>query len=400
VLLSIPYADATPRMLADDWPALKPSLDWTHQGCSCKGKCGVTLTHDSARCDWCRTNDNCGNRDFLLGSWDYCKYDPQDDFEDQSYAQKTEQLWASITDPSVVGKSGPVHLAATTLKMLVTTSMITPFEDQREVMPTGREKVIHTQGVMCRFDLAVRSDSPFTGVLSPGTQSGLIRLGSATSLDEPLARAIFPGFGIKFLRSGVRSADWVGLRATGPKGSYDFFDSVFSNHVAPDPALSALMRFQQASGCIDMVGLSDACSYTQNGEKVSAPVFPFEVMFEPTGAASFEDKRKSNDDLMKELSGISPGTELFNLYAFASPTDKLQGNRISLGTLKTTDTCHQSLFGDLDLMFRHQRMEEDFALAPEWIPVVESFGDSACTATAGPISQWSCPHLSSQAVDV
>jgi len=232
----------------------------------------------------------------------------------------------------------------------------------------------------------------------------LIRLGSASSLDEllppPHGTYIFPGFGIKFLRSGVRSADWVALRATGAGGSYNFFESTFSNHVAPDSALTGLGKFQQASGCIDMVGLSDACTYTQAGEKVDKPVFPFEVRFEPTGKASFPDKRKSNADLLNELSGIADGTDVFTLYAFASPRDKKQGKNITLGTLTTVGTCHQTLFGDTDLFFRHQRMEEDFALAPEWIPEMKALGDPACEATVGPVSKWQCPGPSVEALVV
>lgn len=234
-------------------------------------------------------------------------------------------------------------------------------------------------------------------------QSGLIRLGSASSLDglhPPHVPTVFPGFGIKFLRSGVRSANWVSLRKTGPGGSYNYFDSTFSNHVAPDDALVKLGKFQQASGCIDMVGLSDACTYTQAGEKVNEPVFPFEVWFEPTGSVSFPDKRKSNADLLGELSGIPDGTEIFSVHAFASPADKKQGKQITLGTLTSRGTCHQSLFSDLDLFFRHQRMEEDFAMRTEWIPEMEALGDSTCTATVGPISQWQCPHVSAKAAIV
>jgi hypothetical protein len=267
-------------------------------------------------------------------------------------------------------------------------------------MPTGRKKVIHAQGVMCKFDFAVHSTSPFTGVLSPGKQSGLIRFGSAASLDEPLVPKIFPGFGIKFLRSGARSADWVALRTIGDGGSYNFMESQFSNHAAPNAALVSLGKFQQASGCIDMVGLSDACTYTQAGKKVSKPVFPFEVFFEPTGKVRFPDKRKKNADMLKELSTIPDGTDIFTVYAFMSPTDKKQGKNITIGTMTTTDACHQTLFGDLDLFFRHQRMEEDFALAPEWIPEMKALGDPTCEATVGPVSKWQCPPPSVEAVVV
>jgi hypothetical protein len=169
------------------------------------------------------------------------------DFDAQTYGEKMEQLWANTTAPSVVGKSLPAKSLPEVVGQIVTESMITPFEDQWEVLPEGRSKVIHGQGVVCQVVMQISAASPFTGVLAPGNASGLLRLGSATTLDFE----IFPGLGIKFPRSGVRSASWVALRTSGPGGSNDFFNSTFSNHVAPPPQLVALHKFQQASGCIE-----------------------------------------------------------------------------------------------------------------------------------------------------
>lgn len=367
------------------------------EGCTCRTQCGANAREDYARCDWCYTENNCGTSG-AKGHWDYCKYSPMQEFEAQHYKEKTEQLWARVTHPSVVDQSAPSHLFAHTLTNVLGLSMITPFDDQWEVLPTGRERIIHAQGVVCQIDLNVHSDSPFTGVLQPGTQSGLMRVGSATSLSEPVLPKIFPGFGIKFLRSGVRSADWVNLRSIGDSGSWNFFESEFSTKVAPAAALVKLNKFQQASGCITMVGLSDACTYTQDGEKVANPVFPHEIHWEPTGQVRFPDQKKSNDDLLDELSGIPHGTEIFKVYTYASPNDRKNGNAFELGTLTTSGTCHRSLFGDLDLFFRHQRVEEDFALRPEWIPQMEE--DPACVASTGPVSQWQCPHLAAQGIAV
>jgi len=229
------------------------------------------------------------------------------------------------------------------------------------------------------------------GIFGPGNQTGIIRLGSATTL-EGLGGGLFPGYGIKFLRSGVHSADWVGLRATGPGGSWDFFNSTFSNHVAPADVLVKTGKFQQASGCITMVGLSDAASLTQAGEKVAKPVFPFELRLRPTGKASFPDKQLSNDDLLKDLAAIPVGTELVEVYAYASPNDKFANKETAVGTITTTGSCHQSLFVDTTLFFQHQRMEVDFAAAPEWITQFNEHyaPDAACTASAGPVSKWQC----------
>ena len=114
------------------------------------------------------------------------------------------------------------------------------------------------------------------------------------------------------------------------------------------------------------------------------------VRLQPTGNVSFPNKVITNDQLLKQLSGIPVGSELYEVVAHASPDDKLAGKTTRIGTLSTTGSCHQSLFGDLSLFFRHQRMEEDFAATPEWIAQMAGLKDSACDATIGPVSKWQC----------
>lgn len=313
-------------------------------------------------------------------------YPAQSKFDVQDHATKSNQLWAKITDASVVGKSAPVISTLGTVKDILTESMITTFDDHWEVFPTGRKKVIHVQGVNCAFRLNTTSKQ-YTGIFEEGQTTGVIRMGSATSLTSSVG--LFPGFGIKWLRSGVGSADFVALRESGPGGSWNYFATPIGNHVAPAKALQETGKFQQASACIDMVGLSDVCSWTQEGEKVTKPVFPFEVVFEPA-EISFPDVKKDNEALLKELSSIPVGSQIFNVYSYASPKDKIAGNKKLLGVLSTIEQCHQSLFGDEHMFFRHQRMEEDFALAPEWIPQMKGLKDTACVASAKPISNWQC----------
>jgi hypothetical protein len=106
-----------------------------------------------------------------------------------------------------------------------------------------------------------------------------------------------------------------------------------------------------------MVGLSDACTFSQSGERSDKPHFPFEVHFEPTAAVHFADAHKTNDQLLAELASIGAGTPLFDVYAFASPDAKAQRTRLALGTMSTSSACHQTEWGDGQLFFRHQRME-------------------------------------------
>lgn len=394
VTLSGSNENVPPSSVLSAKPALSPAQYVTAKGCRCKSPCGASI--DSYyRCDWCYTEGSCGSWSATFRTWDYCKYaPPMSNFEAQDHKEKEDQLWERMTDTANVGKSAEPKGALSVLKQMVSESMITTFEDQWEVLPKGRSKVIHTQGVHCRFKLDVTGDSQFTGLLSKGTQTGIIRMGAAQSLDGSFpAPKMFPGIGIKFLRSGVKSANFVALRSTGPGGSWNFFDSEITNHVAPPAALLKLNKFQQASGCVDMVGLSDVCKFNQEGQSVSQPVFPFELEFVATAAAKAASSphQKKNNELLKELSAIPAGTTLFEVYTYASPADKLAGKKALLGSLSTTSQCVQSLFGDNQMYFRHQRMEEDFALAPEWIKQMPALKDPACKATAGPVSQWQCP---------
>jgi len=377
-----------PLMRRAPFQAMSAKTYKTGAGCSCKSGCGATATEGLAACDWCWTTNGCG-KSSLRGSWDYCVYPAMKAFDAQSHTDKQKQLWGEISSPSVVGKSQPAKSIASSLSKMLLESMRTTFDSRWEVMPAGREKVIHVQGVHCSFELSVSAESVFTGIFAPGKVAGLIRLGSASNV-EGLGGQIFPGLGIKFLRSGVHSANFVALRTAGPGGNTNFFDSEISSHAAPNKNLQRLGKFQQASGCIDMVGLSDVCAHTQDGEKVDKPVFPFKVIFEPAGNLKFANTKKTNSELLRELATIKAGTKLFDVYTVADPAHEKAGKRTFLGSLSTTSQCHQSLFGDQKLFFRHQRMEEDFALRPEWIGQMKALADDACVATAGPASKWQC----------
>lgn len=363
-------------------PALEPETDNTVDGCKCTSKCSPTVD-DGYACDWCNVPAGCGKSSWVNGQWDYCVYDEMKDWEAQDHKTKMDTIWKDMTAPDVIGKSAPVKDPLSVVHQMVTESMRTTMDMHRDVLPKGRSKVIHAQGVHCKFDLKI-DNSPYTGIFSAGTKAGIIRMGSGTSLKQD----IFPGIGVKFFRSGVHSANFVALRATGPGGSMDFFNGDISNHVAPPPELQALMKFQQASNCISMVGLSDVCTYDQNGAKATRPNFPFELLFRAVDFRIPESKH-TDEELLKELSRIPTGTHLYDVYAKASPKATPQ----KFGELRTTSACVQSLFGDNKLAFKHQRMEADFQQRPQWMPDV-SF--TACNPSAEDLSKWQCPFVKSQ----
>lgn len=82
-----------------------------------------------------------------------------------------------------------------------------------------------------------------------------------------------PGFGLKFLRNNMDSANLVAMFGVdGQKDNWDFFGNDFWTHIAP--AHSGILKavaykFSGATDFIQVAGLSNWGEYDQNGHKTS-----------------------------------------------------------------------------------------------------------------------------------
>ena len=194
------------------------------------------------------------------------------EFNSLMWNEKHDQTWAKIVADATVGPYPNVS-------GILTESVKTVFDNEWDVNPAGRKKIIHSVGAVCPFVVNIK-DSPFTGVFKNGQSHGIIRLGSAAPIKK--GNGVTPGGGVKFFRSGKPSADFVILKAFGPieNENYNFFAVPLSNHkLEEDPmGLAPLTRkFCQAQTCETKVGLSDASTYDQDGNKANDVVFPFKV---------------------------------------------------------------------------------------------------------------------------
>jgi len=258
-------------------------------------------------------------------------------------------------------------------------SIQTTFDDQWDVMPAGRLKYIHSVGIHCSVNFEITS-TKYTGVFEAGKHDAILRLGSATPVKT--TGGTVPGIGMKFLRSNVHSANWVQLKSLAGGPSYDMFGYTLSTHIgAPSGALAVVAsKFLQASNCVTMVGLSDAATWNQDGIQTAKPVFPFMIQYKPTGKAHVSENGQTLDQLLQNMMKQTPaGVQLYDIYAQESPNAALE----KIGTVTTTNQCVTSKFGDEKLFFRHQRMEEDFDVRPEWRSQVDP---KACWADKIPTS--------------
>lgn len=346
----------------------------TIDGCTCKGECSGGLL---GACDTCKTKNGCG-RFSVTGRYDYCDYS-EGSFDQQS-AQSKEAYYSrkllqnKARTPQFENPAGNFVSA-----------MMTVFDNYMPEMPKGRKKLIHTIGSVCQFKLDVASGSPFTGLFASGEQRGFIRMGSALDIDSN--GGVTPGIGIKMLRSGIHSGDFVLLHSLATGQSYNFFEYNMSNHIPPAEGFATVAlakKFEQASQCSPQVGLSDMARYSRDGSEHNPPRFPFKVLFVPSAAVQTTTSPKSVDQLHSEMANFPVGTTLYTAYGCQSPVgDELNptgacGNAFRLGEVKTTTQCQTSRYGDEALHIRHQRIEDDWALRPDFLQSGSYNGQQAC----------------------
>lgn len=110
------------------------------------------------------------------------------------------------------------------------------FKTKGDAMEWGylwnRKKLIHSIGAVGKVKFVPSPSSPFTGIFS-GANYGLVRLSSAAApakSGQPLA----PGFGLKFLRDGIDSANLVAMVGIeGTPGDWNMFSKDFVTIIGP-----------------------------------------------------------------------------------------------------------------------------------------------------------------------
>lgn len=179
--------------------------------------------------------------------------------------------------------------------------------------------------------------------------------------------------------------------------TWNFMKYNFSNHIAPAASTATkvlVKKFQQASQCPSQVGLSDMATYSQDGVKVDRPNFPFKLFLVPSPEVQRSDTPKSIDDVMSDLESFKNGTRLFSVFACGKgngqaelePTsggvDAACGDPFKLGDMLTTSDCTTSSYGDKSFFRRHQPIEQDWTLKPEFLKQYDA--KAACDWSSDP----------------
>lgn len=148
------------------------------------------------------------------------------EYESQSAACKEEMIWERCLEDDRTQEwfDGIAQLPIFTQDIQVT------FDWEGDAMPEGRLKIVHAQGTVTRINYQSIGDHPYTGIFK-GAQHGIMRI-SEVSRTNPSVIRTSPGFGIKFLRDGMTSANGFGMFSFAGQPSFNFLTNSWTTHLA------------------------------------------------------------------------------------------------------------------------------------------------------------------------
>lgn len=358
----------------------------TVKGCKCKSGCDSSLLFECAAAEFCVVESkDCqfGEADWSLtrlAHYDYCVYPAYAPYEEMSAAQKQSILLSKVNDQSSGSFPGKLGV----LTGIIGESVMTTFDSNSDTFPAERTKYIHSVGVTGGISFISSGDHQYAGLFQ-GAEHGVVRFSSAK---EPASGDGFtPGMGVKFLRDGRKSANFVSMWTLDgqPCEERNFFQHDWSNHVDLTDNFGLKLisqKFWQASRCPIKVGLSDMASDADDVPAARGS-FPFQLVFKPV--ISSDCDCTNYDSCLMNLANIPVGTKMFDVEALAYPDAAAQ----RIGEITLTSALQRSRWGDEVLFFQHQRMEDDFAIHSEWLDVLDLPTDCgmSCGATRPTVEQ-------------
>ena len=292
------------------------------------------------------------------------------DYQSYSAQEKQELLYKNCLE-TTDGEGKPPSLID--FGKFLSRDINPTFDHESDELYYKGSKPIHTIGsvVKARFDAV---QSPFTGAFK-GDENVLLRLSLAAPAEE---EKTIPGLAVKFLRDEVHSGNFMAMFSLEGQPEANFFARNFSNHV--DPPVSVKLKvlekkFRTASKIPTAIGLSDIAKYDAEGAEESDPVFPFQIVMEPTEELQDQFRDASAfEPLPDMLARIPTDTKLYQVYAKEGPDAEL----VLIGSFTTTSEFIGSEYGDKSLFFQHQRFEDDLKLKPEWAAHFPDLKESKC----------------------
>mmetsp|Transcript_35266 Transcript_35266/g.43129 ORF Transcript_35266/g.43129 Transcript_35266/m.43129 type:complete len:331 (+) Transcript_35266:183-1175(+) len=161
-----------------------------------------------------------------------------------------------------------------------------------DTMPKDRLKKTHPVGTMSKIEVIPHPDQPYTGMFK-GVKHGMMRI-SDTTKTTPTVQKTNPGFGIKFLRDGMTSANILAMFHFDGQSSWNFFKNRWTT-ILREPNNECARRTigKHLATVTDHIGgtsVMEVAEYDQYGNKEAEPHWPFQIEFEAYDVYGWTDE--------------------------------------------------------------------------------------------------------------
>ena len=143
-----------------------------------------------------------------------------------SAQDKSDKIWARVAESDV---SGTWHFAQTLI--IDQAPVFDTSGDELECGWTGcRVKTIHAQGNVAKIQWVDLGGHNYTGMFK-GSDFGYVRMSVAGPVDTANNQMV-PAMGVKLLRDGMDSANFVAMFSVNGQPSLNFLANDWSNHIS------------------------------------------------------------------------------------------------------------------------------------------------------------------------
>ena len=154
----------------------------------------------------------------------------------------------------------------------------------------------HPRGVTLKVAFKSCVDHGYTGIFK-GAKNGIMRF-SETTRTDPSKAMTAPGFGLKFLRDGMDSANTVPMVSLDGQPSFNYFKNRYQNHpgeLENECARETLgKKLAEVSDHIGNMSVKHWCTHDEDGLVEETPKCPFALDFEPFDIYGWTDEYQAD----------------------------------------------------------------------------------------------------------
>lgn len=263
--------------------------------------------------------------------------------------QEIEKSQYDLENPPSVPSPGIAFL-----KLLLPPYLKKTFDYNSDLLPLGREKLIHAAGSVAKIsfvpiDRSV-ADLGYTGIYKSGA-IGLARFSLA--IPDKNGASYTPGIALKFLIDGRESKNIFAMFSLDGQGQNrnPFAHDLTTKINGPSSFILKILSksFELAKGSDPTILRVDhLADFTARGEKIIDSKGPKSLILKSIQKDIIPEN--STDDFRIQLNQLKPfETPLFTVYA------QVENEEIAIGFISLDSKFIPSAFGDKNLFFQHAR---------------------------------------------